>query len=887
MKLFKYFGIVFLILISLISVSATLDDAVLGYSYDEVDTTGTTMDDVSGTGNDGVCNGMIGGNCNTIAGKILNASGFSNAADYVNAGNLDTIIKHDSDWTINYWFKGPSTNNYDGVLGWDSGSKEVKSMKFPSSHGSTPDAIYVSIGDGSAYYSITSSNNVFDNTWRMVTITYTENGVSDTLELFVDDVSQGTAVGNIGNWGSSSNFHLGTTNGMSDYYNGDLDMTLVYDRVLTSGEITELYNGSDGFNPYIAPPPPAKALIIDNISLSNNTITNDTSLNILLDLINISTNGNVNTDLYLSNGSNYQIGTNTLNVNYTLNISEGIYDLWTYSYNIETNVTSSNYTYTFDHTAPNISIIGNITQDFIVNFSTIFNVTDALSGLQSCTLNITYLENITNASQYDKFINCTDTTTFEANGLYNGFIIATDNADNVATLSINGTIQSVVEINFFQPNGSQIYDYDYELISPNGFESTVINTSNPVEISPVVNGSLDLGNWTIIFSKFGFITTNFTIPINVTSGGEVQNYTVGISLLYLNIFDTDTDSLINQNVSIELIGPSFAGTFVTSNGTITIDNITAIPDFYQLLVNSNDYAELSYIFQHTGYEAVNLSLYMQFLNDTTSILYIVKDKLGNPMGSSEEFPKCLVQVAEYDITTNSYILQTMEYTNSNGEIIFDLDITKSIKNTVICDSGTFIFDGEKITSTPVFLTIGAEAIDYFEDQLNIRYSPINYTQVNNLTGRFSLAYSDSNAVLTQACLNVSEKVFNGENFIFQQCLSTATGSLNIDFNTSEGKTYIARGYFIYNSVPYNVPSYVKVIPIAYEDLGLLGLFFTGLLVFAIGLAGLSMPQGAKFLGVMFGGTIGLWIGSVINFIPMNYYVLTTWSVLLILGAIFS
>ena len=102
-----------------------------------------------------------------------------------------------------------------------------------------------------------------------------------------------------------------------------------------------------------------------------------------------------------------QTFTDTNSTTALINLTEGLNNLSFKSEDVN-GFNWNNITVTLDTVAPNISIIGNLTQtQFEINFSEIFNVTDALSGLQSCTINITYLENVTNASQYDTFVNYT------------------------------------------------------------------------------------------------------------------------------------------------------------------------------------------------------------------------------------------------------------------------------------------------------------------------------------------------------------------------------------------------------------------------------------------------------------------------------------------------
>lgn len=369
------------------------------------------------------------------------------------------------------------------------------------------------------------------------------------------------------------------------------------------------------------------SLIFSNISLVNNTYFNTSSIQINTSVLNTSTNSNVNQTYYLyyNNGTfinSTQYATNNLNGTTTISgLTDNTYKVYFYAKNNETNVTSSNYTFTIDTTAPVISIIGSIVQNFQVNFSTIFNVTDSV-GLSSCSINITYLENVTNASQYNKFINCTDTTLFYANGLYNGFILARDLANNTATLSINGTIQAVNYYSFYNNiTHADVGVYSASVYFPNGIIETYTDITNPINLSPVYNGSLILGNYTIQFTKTGYLITNFTIPINITSGGQNLSYNVSPVTLYMRALDSDTSTPLTFDVTI------IGSTIVTFTGLTNLSKMySEVPNGnLQFVVTSSGYSQAVYYNTLSPYSNLVFDVYMTPVNDSSVITFNVKD----------------------------------------------------------------------------------------------------------------------------------------------------------------------------------------------------------------------------------------------------------------------
>lgn len=333
-------------------------------------------------------------------------------------------------------------------------------------------------------------------------------------------------------------------------------------------------------------------------------------------------------------------------------------------------------------------------------------------------------------------------------------------------------------------------------------------------------------------------------------------------------------------MSLDLIGDSFAKTY-NFNEKITITDIKELPGNYEINIETNDYEEIVYYFQHTGYSSINLSLFAQESSSTIPIKFIVLDKFGDPIDE-----KCLFELEIYKISTNSYESYIMEYINSIGEVIFNLDISKRFKSKITCNGETQVYEGEKITSTPVYKKFIKSNLENYISNPNIK-SLIEYNQLNNNTGRFKFTYNDLDNIISEACLRVFNSNYLEENMISEQCISTSAGSINIDFNTIEGSTYKAFGYVTYYNEEEKINSRIeKIIPINF-NLDKFGILLSLIIIGVMSIGGALI---GKAKGSLIGATLSLWIVSPIIFGLWNIPItsaLISWSILLIVGLMLS
>jgi hypothetical protein len=161
---------------------------------------------------------------------------FDGATALQPASGAGSFVFGTGDFSVNFWIYPTDTPNFDQIyLAWG-----IKDTDGGFASGYNPNAIYAYISNFSETIAYTSGSSILDS-WYQVTITR-ESG---TASLYINGSLIGTA-----NWSSDfidGLYYIGRPQDIASYYaNGRLDLMGVWDRALSSGEVTELYNGGSG-----------------------------------------------------------------------------------------------------------------------------------------------------------------------------------------------------------------------------------------------------------------------------------------------------------------------------------------------------------------------------------------------------------------------------------------------------------------------------------------------------------------------------------------------------------------------------------------------------------------------------------------------------------------
>ncbi len=239
-------------------------------SYWKLDEASGTREDIHGA-NDLTDNSAVG----AAAGKINDGASFDGTSWLSHTSNSDLQIG-DVSFAFSCWVKMADKSATRAVLG-KSGSPEEYLIEYTAGGGDRFQG-WVYNGD---YRTVVGNNLGSPSTgvWYHIVMMY--DASTDVLSLIINDGTADTrAATTPGPTSDTATFHIGSYDDVpSNPMNGIIDEVGFWKgRVLTSGEITQLYNGGAGlsyndFNPVVDPPNASYAADSQPCEGSNGTIT--------------------------------------------------------------------------------------------------------------------------------------------------------------------------------------------------------------------------------------------------------------------------------------------------------------------------------------------------------------------------------------------------------------------------------------------------------------------------------------------------------------------------------------------------------------------------------------------------------------------------------------
>lgn len=653
----RFFAVLFVLALSASPVFAALDDATAYYPLDKKTTSGSTSVDVSG---DPQYNASVEGPTTGQNGLVRESYSFDGGND----GVRREAILDGSTFSTSLWFKSTVQPSEDQWLFHH--GRRFTDTSYGIRQKDNGDLSYLIWGN-----SIDVSGLGYDDgDWHHAVITMD----GSTLKAYFDGENVGSRSASINIDGSKQLLIGNKHNRPSNAFDGNIDEVGVWDRALTSSEVSELYNNGSGLNPYAQ---------LSNFSVSAVDAFDNSSIQ------NISANltGQTSGTTYDLNTSNGEI------VSPVLSNSSEVWDVQVDSAGFESK------TYQGLNVSQNTTLSARLRQaqsKFTTAFTKVSN--DSLTDFNVTVEGQTFPSNSTFASPLEY------NATFSKNGWYNKtefYSQATLNQtfrdvyDHKLTIGAEEIRNGLTVNNFSGHIEAENYDYNESFNTFNTSSDTAqINLESNTTYTASITNTSD-GFATRYQNGSLIMKEKFTTPANQSSSQLFKTYTY--NSVEFNVEDVDTLNVLSQTTNISLINGPEDRELSNNNGSLFTDDL--LTGSYTARITSNGFATQDYFFEVGESTFQELDV---FLDDTTTqIFFTVRDSTRDPVSGA---------VMTMKTTLNgSTVTVGQKRTDFSGTASFLLNPEKTYSFTVQ-KPGFNTFEGEvtpSLTEYTVTITEGA------------------------------------------------------------------------------------------------------------------------------------------------------------------------------------
>jgi len=602
------------------------------------------------------------------------------------------------------------------------------------------------MSSASQYYILDDVNSAdpvqINNTWQFLTVV---NNITGNYLYLNNTIVVAAPLLNL----TSTNFIFGSSADYLNRFEGRIDEVGIWNRSLSSSEITDLWNNGLGMTyTTIVAPSITLNYPIDNYNNITSPYLNCTGTSILSNMQNLSIYVDGIIKQTLSSGTQ-----NNLSIRYLPTLGFGSHN-WTC---LGTDITN------LQSWATNRTLI--ISQ-FIENSQT-YNPITIETTSETFAINFTYISSLFYISSV--LLNY-DGTNYSASSLDTG---------STRIYSANIIIPSV------STETNKTFYFIVALLNSTGDITNFISNSNNQTINKMHLYQCDATTG-LALNFTTYDGTNFT-ALNSSFEASFNYYGVGGTG---STFINTTYQNLNENQSNFMFCLNSSGLNATLNAFI---------NYY-----ATGYDSRSYIISNgiIGNFTQNIPLFLSLTLDTDIITFNIMDSNYNPLSNA------LVNIQQWNVGTNSFFSIGMFTTSSEGTGILNLVLYNIWYRASVTYQGQLIkvTDIQKLSGTTWNIIVDLGVSNPYDLFGTISHG-LTFSNTTNIT---TFTWSDSSGYTQQGCLLVYNLTSYGQVEAYNYCVISNSNTINYLLN-GDG-TYYLKG-IIYLTSAYNVSSIVDTLTI--------------------------------------------------------------------------
>ncbi|WP_448569339.1 tandem-95 repeat protein [Thalassotalea ganghwensis] len=542
-----------------------------------------------------------GSNNSLASSAITYASGQVGSAAVFNGSSSYTEVTRmvQNDFSIGFWIKTTSTgadpSAWAGigiVTADEAGYVDDYAVSIVSNG-----KLGFGVGDTGGYVTATSLTSINDNSWHHIVVTRSQS--SGEMNVYVDNVLEATQTGTTAILDDKATIQIGAMNlTPSNFLNGSLDHIKIYSRVLTSTDVTELYNDLSASNSA-----PVIAGVTASTTINDNATATPFSSVTITDL----DNDNVTVSVSLDTAAKGAFSSASLTASGFTDAGGGSYTLSsTAPVNAQTAIRQLVFAPTENRVTPTLT--EDTTFTITVNDGTATN-TDSTTVVTSTSVNDA--PSITIANSLTTSENTAQVLSFSYTDVDGDTVTATEQtAPTNGSISISGTNITYTPVSYYNGSDSFVVTLsDGSGYSTNHAVSVTVNSVNqdPVitianslstdEDTPAVlsfsysdvdgdtvtatqqtaptNGSLSISGTNITYTPAPNYNGSDSFVVTLSDGsGYTNNHSVAVSVNAVN--DDPSVSIANSLTTSENTAQVLSFSYTDADGdTVTATEQTA------------------------------------------------------------------------------------------------------------------------------------------------------------------------------------------------------------------------------------------------------------------------------------------------------------------------